>query len=163
VWSVVFLGFHRIASALLARLEADRPDLLKQVLVVDFNPVVLAGLKSRGVLCAYGDLGSPDTLHHLELRPARVMLSTIPDTLLRGTTNLRLLTTFKALAPDAKVLVTAETWQAEQELYATGADAVLVAPRAAAESALGDLLALLEDRPVPSRERGDCSADEVLK
>lgn len=159
---IVLLGFHRIASALLSDLQRTRPDLVKDVLVVDFNPVVLDGLKRRGVACAYGDLAHPDSLQHAGIAGCKVAVCTIPDTLFKGTTNRRLLSVVKGLSPDAKVVVTAETAALERDLLAAGAAAILVPQRAAGASGLADVLALLEGRPPPSSAASAESRDEVL-
>jgi Kef-type K+ transport system membrane component KefB len=147
---VVLLGFHRIASALLHDVEAKRPELLPRLLVIDFNPVVLEGLRRRGVACTYGDLGNPDTLHHAGIHGAKVVVCTIPDTLLKGTSNARLVAHVRTLCPDARILATAESPAAEKALREAGVAAVLVPQRAAASSTLADVVALLEDRPPPS-------------
>jgi hypothetical protein len=159
---IALLGFHRIASAFLHDLEATRPELLKKVLVVDFNPVVLEELRRRGVACAYGDLANPDTLHHVGLEGAEVIVCTIPDTLFKGTNNLRLLANVRGLCPGAKVVATAETAAVEQALLAAGAAAVLVPQRAAGASALSDVLALLDGRRPPSAAASDVLRPEVL-
>ncbi len=160
---IVLLGFHRTASALLHELETTRPDLLPQVHVVDFNPVVLDELRRRGISCAYGDLANPDTLHHAGVASAQVALSSIPDTLLKGTTNRRILGHLKHLCPSAKHVVTAETTSMEQALFADGAAAVLVPYRAAATAALTDVLALLEGREAPSAATRGAVRNEILK
>lgn len=159
--AIALLGFHRIASAFLHDLERLRPDLVKQVLVVDFNPVVLDGLRRRGVACSYGDLANPDSLRHAGLADCRVAVCTIPDTLFKGTTNLRLLTVLSGVAPQAKAIVTAENAAVERDLLAAGAAAVLVPQRVAGSAVLSDVLALLDSRPPPS-SASSAARDEVL-
>jgi Kef-type K+ transport system membrane component KefB len=125
--ALVFLGFYRDASAILHELEAaGGPELLEEVQVIDFNPVVLRELKTRNVASLYGDIASLDTLHHAAIHAARVVTSTITDSMLKGTTNLRLLRLSKKIAPEAAVIVTAETLPAARDLYAAGADYVFV-------------------------------------
>ncbi len=160
---LVLLGFHRTASALLHEIETARPELLPQVLVVDFNPVVLEELRRRGIACAYADLANPDSLHHAGLHHVRIAVCTIPDTLFKGTTNRRLLATVRSLAPEAQVIVTADTAAVEHDLLEGGAAAVLVGPRAGARSVLADVLALLEGRPPLSRAGADEPRREVLR
>jgi len=159
---LVLLGFHRISSALLHEIETARPELLPQVLVVDFNPVVLDELRRRGIACAYADMANPDSLHHAGLHHCRIAVCTIPDTLFKGTTNRRLLAAVRSVAPEAQVIVTADTATAERDLLADGAAAVLVAPRAAARSVLADLIALLDGRPPLSRASAEEPRREVL-
>ena len=161
--SIVLLGFHRVASAFLHDLETTRPDLLEHVHVVDFNPDVLHELHRRGISCAEADLSSPDTLRHVGIGGAKVAVCTIPDTLLKRTTNRRLLAAVRDLCPGAATVGTAETRDTERDLLADGAAAVIVPPRAAAASVLSDVLALLEGRPVPGRDAGDTRRPEVLR
>jgi Trk K+ transport system NAD-binding subunit len=51
---------------------------------------------------------------------------TIPDTILRGTTNEKLLSLSRRLCPQARVIVTANTLQAALNLYQQGADFVFI-------------------------------------
>jgi Kef-type K+ transport system membrane component KefB len=129
---IIFLGFFREASSILQELELNSVrgranPLLKKILVVDFNPVVLEELNRRGIKCIYGDVAHMDTLHHAKIDDAKVIASTIPDAILRGTNNLRLLRQAKRVAPDARVIVASDTIQGALDLYAEGADFVYVA------------------------------------
>ncbi|MDQ3264615.1 MAG: cation:proton antiporter [Myxococcota bacterium] len=123
--SVVLLGFYRIANAFLE--EAARRDqhLLEDLKVVDFNPEMRKRLAAVGVPCVYGDIGNPETLQHAHIEHARVVISTVPDSVLRGTSNAKLLKVLKELCPQARVIVTAETPEQALALYAGGADFVL--------------------------------------
>ncbi len=129
--SIVFLGFYRETSSIFEELErlgrdAGRPDILSDVLVVDFNIRVYTELKQRGVACTYGDLANMDTLHHAQLFGAKVVVSSIQDLLLLGTSNLRLLKVSRRLCPQAQILLTAETIPEALKLYAHGADFVFL-------------------------------------
>ena len=124
--AVVLLGFHRTAYELVAQLEATRPDLMKKLLVVDYNTELLKDLKKRGVAVAFGDLASADTLHHLNLDRTRLIVSTIPDMLLKGTDNLKLAKTCTALAPDAHFVALADHAKHEQRLLEAGAGSVIL-------------------------------------
>jgi Kef-type K+ transport system membrane component KefB len=130
--SIVFLGCFREASSILHEMEsyskeADSDGVLGQVLVVDFNPHVLQGLKERGIRCLYGDIAHMDTLHHAQIHSAKIVACTIPDAILRGTTNLRLLRQARRLCPYAQVMVAADTVSSAVELYEEGADFVYIA------------------------------------
>jgi CPA2 family monovalent cation:H+ antiporter-2 len=48
-------------------------------LVVDLDPIVISGLRARGIPCIYGDASSPEILAHTGLEKARVLLCTVPD------------------------------------------------------------------------------------
>jgi len=123
---VVILGYHRIAPALIERLAETSPELLTTVRVVDYNPEVIKRLKARGIDAIFGDLASLDTLHHAHLEHARVVISTIPDSLLKSTTNAALVRAVRTLAPNARIIVPAEMPEQETVLRAAGADEVIM-------------------------------------
>jgi len=123
---VVLLGFFTEASALVHEYEMARHPMLARLLVIDFNPDVHAELQRRGIACRYGDVASMETLHHAAVHHAKLVVSTIPDTILKGTSNLRLLQQARRLCPHASVVVTANRAAGALELYDAGADFVFV-------------------------------------
>ena len=163
---VVLLGFFTEASALVHEYEMSRHRMLERLLVIDFNPDVHAELKRRGIACKYGDVASMETLHHAEVHEAKLVVSTIPDTILKGTSNLRLLQQARRLCPHASVVVTATRAAAALQLYDAGADFVLV-PRLQSAAQMAKILEeglaegferLREEQIAHIRQR-----DEVLK
>src|SRR5439155_22078712 len=90
------------------------------------NPEVHRKLRAYVVQLLYGDISHPETLHHAGIHEAKVVLSTIPDSILVGTDNLRLIKHIQSLCPHAKIIVTAETPHSALEMYAEGADYVLM-------------------------------------
>ncbi len=122
---IALLGVHRAARALLDRVQATRPDLIKQILAVDFHPETLKSLRAEGIAGRFGDLGSLDTLHHAHLGSARVIVSSIPDVLLKGVDNRGLVKAARALAPQALIIATADRPEQREELLAAGASVVL--------------------------------------
>ncbi len=146
--SVIFLGFFRDASSILYELEKgaeqageEGRDFLSQVLVIDFNPRVMQELRRRGIACTYGDIAHVDTLHHAGMEEAQLVVSSITDDILRGTTNLRLMRNIRRVSPKAKVVVTSEHIKQATELYEEGADFVYV-PRLHSAS---DIAAILKE------------------
>jgi Trk K+ transport system NAD-binding subunit len=136
---IFFLGVSHEGFELLRRLERDGPGTRARVVAVDFNPETLERLEASGIECHYGDITNSDTLRHAGIERASVVVSTIFDYFLQGTDNLRLLRQVRALVPSASVIVTAETPEGAQRLYAEGADYVLV-PAVLAASHLAALL-----------------------
>ena len=98
---IVFLGFARQASSLLEEMIRRDPSVVDRIAVVDFNPEVRDGLEKRRVKVIYGDISHADTLHHANVPEAKVILSTIPDSVLKGTSNIRILRQLRAMAPHA--------------------------------------------------------------
>ena len=127
---VVLLGFFAEASALIHEYEmAGDPEthpMLRRLLVIDFNPHVHAELGRRGIACRYGDVSNMQTLHHADVHDAKLVVSTIPDMILKGTDNLRLLRQARRLCPHARVIVTAMRAGSALALYEAGADYVFV-------------------------------------
>jgi voltage-gated potassium channel Kch len=68
-----------------------------------------------------------DTLHHAHIHSAKVVVCTISDAILRGTTNLRLLRQARRLCPNAQIIAAADTVSSAVELYEQGADFVYIA------------------------------------
>ncbi len=141
---IVFAGFFRDASAILHQFELESTGtsphlLLREILVIDFNPTVLAELKRRHIACLYGDIASMETLHHAAIHSARVFLSTITDDVLKGTTNERLLQKGRKLCPEARVLVASDTIPGALELYEKGADFVFV-PRIHSDHVMAEVI-----------------------
>jgi voltage-gated potassium channel Kch len=123
---IVFLGFSRYASSLLEELLKREKSLKKRIRVIDFNPEVKRELDRRGIANVYGDVSHQDTLHHANVSGAKILLSTIPDTILKGTTNGRLMQQTRMLAPNARLIATAEFFYVARELYEEGAAFVFV-------------------------------------
>ena len=138
---IVLLGFYREASSLLQELRTrhSHEGLKDQVHVVDFNPEAHQELKSMGIPCSYGDISHLDTLRHLELGEAKILISTIADHQLKGTSNLNLLRALKGFAPNAKIIVTAETLESAKAMYAEGA-AYVIMPRLLVGRHLADVI-----------------------
>ena len=121
---ILFLGFFRTASSLLEDMQCHAPDLIKHVAVVDFSPVARAGLIERKVRVVYGDISQRDTLLHAGVEKAEVLICTIPDSLLKGISNEKLVRLLRGLNPTAKIIATAEVLSQVEVLLAAGADYV---------------------------------------
>jgi Kef-type K+ transport system membrane component KefB len=150
---LVFLGFFRVASSLLreilekeAQNGATNGGLTEKIAVIDFNPEVHAKLRAHGIKAIYGDVSHMDTLHHAGIHEAKVAISTIPDNLLTGTNNLKMIRQVRQLCPHAKVVVTAESPARALEMYAAGADYVFLPRVLAAQHLLSVIELLLQDQ-----------------
>ena len=123
---VFILGFSWTASSLLEEMTRHTPALLPEVMVVDFNPVVHRELKRRQIAGVYGDITQKETLLHVGVGEAEIIVCTIPNTLLKGMNNLRLLQLLREINKSAKIIVHAELFEDVGKLYAAGADYVSV-------------------------------------
>jgi Kef-type K+ transport system membrane component KefB len=123
---VVILGFFRAASALLSEIERRNPGFLDQLTVIDFNPNVFRTLADRGLHVIYGDISNVDTLVHAGVGKAELIILSVPDSLLKGADNEKLVRHVRTLNPAAKIVATADLLADVADLYAAGADYVTV-------------------------------------
>jgi len=125
---VCLLGFSWTASSLIEEINRRQPDLLQDLVVVDFNPNVYEQLRQRGIHVVYGDITRRDVLHHSGVTEAEIVVCTLPNMVLKGADNLKMLRQIRELNPDAQIVVHAELLADIPILYAAGASYVS-APR----------------------------------
>jgi Kef-type K+ transport system membrane component KefB len=123
---IVILGFFRAASALISQIERQNQSLLEQISVIDFNPLVFRTLSDRGMHVIYGDISNVDTLVHAGIGKAEIIILSVPDFLLVGADNEKLVRHVRALNPDARIVATADLLSGVADLYEAGADYVTV-------------------------------------
>lgn len=162
---IVFVGFWRQASSVLHELLARDASLAASISVIDFNPQVRDELTRRGIANIYGDVSHADTLHHANAGHGEVLVCTLPDSVLRGTTNLRLLRQLRTMAPHARVIVTSDSLRDARVLYAEGAAFVYI-PRIMGAAGLAAVVAEAMRGDVPERRDAALSAlrsrDEII-
>jgi Kef-type K+ transport system membrane component KefB len=121
---ICLLGFSWTASSLLEEISRERSDLLPEIVIVDFNPNVYEKLRQRGLRVVYGDITQRDTLHHAGVSHAEVIICSLPNMVLKGADNLKMLRQLRELNPDAHIVVHAELLSDVPKLYAAGASFV---------------------------------------
>jgi Kef-type K+ transport system membrane component KefB len=144
-YPIVLLGFHRGAEAFIDCVSQNRRELLPKILVIDFNPEVLNKLNAQKVHAIFGDISSVDTLTHTHVETAKIVISSIPDMMLKGTSNLWLVKTCRHLAPEAAIVATAETREQAEELKVAGAHKVILPYYLLGQSLLDYVQEELED------------------
>lgn len=125
-YPIIILGFHRGARAFIEELKIMNTNLLKKILVIDYNIEVLKELSRHGIKGIFGDISSAETLRHAHIKHAVMILSTVPDLLLKGTSNIQLTKICKQIAPDAIIYATADTQEQIVDLQKAGADHVVL-------------------------------------
>jgi hypothetical protein len=153
--AIQILGFFWTASSLLEEFARRAPDLLKDVSVVDFNPHVNEELRRRGIPVIYGDISQRDTLAHAGVDQARIIVCTIPNALLKGTSNLRLVQQLRELNPTARIIAHAELFEDIPRLYAAGANFVSVPRLIEAQELCAAVQAARENRLEAKRRELD--------
>jgi Kef-type K+ transport system membrane component KefB len=123
---IIILGYHRVAAALLQDIARQRPDLLPEIAVLDINVQTHGSLRKQGVRVIYGSAGNPEALRHAGVEHAELIISTIADELLRGTSNEAITRAIRTLTKDAIVFACATRPINADELYAAGASYVFM-------------------------------------
>ncbi|MCB1140085.1 MAG: NAD-binding protein, partial [Leptospiraceae bacterium] len=90
------------------------------------NPAFRKELENRGFHWEYGDLANPDSLSHLGIHDARLVLVTVSDVFLKGTTTKRLLSRLREINPGANHVMVADEPSDFQNLKEMGAAHVLI-------------------------------------
>ncbi len=135
--AVVF-GYHRLGERFVRALKR----LGLKLLVIDFDPEIIAKLRRLNIPCLYGDASDLDMHERANLKNARLVISTIPDV----SDNLMLLKDLKRQGTPVPVYVTATTWEDTRTLYDAGADYVIF-PHYLSGEYFSDLLAKLGQNP----------------
>jgi Kef-type K+ transport system membrane component KefB len=125
---ICLLGFSWTASSLIEEIRREQPSLLAEITVVDFNPAVHSRLRERGVRAIYGDITQRDVLINAGLAESEIIICSLPNMVLRGANNLKILRQIRELNPSAHIVVHAELLSDIPALYAAGANYVS-APR----------------------------------
>lgn len=140
-YPIIVLGYHRGAKAFLDTLKEMSPGMLSKVMVIDYNLEVLKELTNQGVKGMFGDISSAETLHHAHIDKAAMIVSTIPDFLLKGTSNYQLVKICRELAPEAVIYATSDSPEQIAELEVAGANHVIL-PYSLAGKALAQEIAV---------------------
>ncbi len=140
---ILILGCHRVGSSLVHNLTEDG----RAFRVLDFNPEVLTRLKQKGIAASYVDISHFDALEQAGIESASVIISTVSNDFLRGTTNLAILKYLRSRNVTASVILSSNSIEEALRMYREGADFVIMPRVLAAEhierilehSRLGDL------------------------
>jgi len=124
--TIFLLGFYWTASSLLEEIARTAPDLDGQLAVIDFNPHVNEELRKRRIPVIYGDISHRETLVHAGIDKAEVIVCCLSNTVLKGTSNLRLLREIREINPHAKIIMHADLLADVPRLYRAGANYVSV-------------------------------------
>lgn len=130
--SILLVGCDRMGSIVLRELTKESK---KEILVLDYNPEIIAALRNKKISCVYGDVKSPDMLENFDLKNLKKVISTVPDI----DDGLVILEKIKKHNKDIVVILTAHSLDDALELYHHGADYVMV-PRFTAGEVVSNIL-----------------------
>lgn len=145
---ITILGYHRGAQALIEFVSLRRPELLSDILVIDFNLETVRELEARNIAHHYGDISHVDTLLHAGIENTRIIISSIPDLLLKGTSNQKIVRLCRQLNSTAFIVANADLNSQINELKNAGANEVILPYFEAAAHLTEVLLALAETKDI---------------
>lgn len=152
---IVVLGFFQNTEALALEIGKRAPELLDRMLVVDFNLKNHRKIAAHGLRVTYGDISNPETLRHFGLHDTKVVLSTIGNAFLRGTSNEQLLAQVRSINPEIKFIATAASREIAEQFRSAGAFATICPPAEAAPAYLVALEAALDHSALPAEDDSD--------
>jgi Kef-type K+ transport system membrane component KefB/Trk K+ transport system NAD-binding subunit len=110
----ILIGCHRSGEIILARMKKIFGENL---IVVDFSPDVIDKLQKEGIPSLYGDMTDPEVYEQLNLKEAKIVVSTIRDI----DDNLALLDIMNQAGSKAAVIISAADNAEALKLYEKGA------------------------------------------
>jgi Kef-type K+ transport system membrane component KefB len=159
---VVILGFHRVAAALLHEIAVEHPELLPSIQVVDFNVAVHDQIRSTGVSVTYGDISNAATLHHSGIEDAELVISTVPDELLKKTSNADIARMVRSMNERAMIITLATRLSDVHAQLAAGSTDVFVASVETARAIVPALQAVLAGE-LPGHVEARASIHDALR
>jgi Kef-type K+ transport system membrane component KefB len=115
-YDLILLGYSRLGFNLVKAFNLVN----KKYLVVDYNPITIMNLSKKGIACVYGDVNDAEFLKSINLKAAKMIVSTIPD----YGANVNVL---KAITgTDITFIATSNQVHNALELYKYGADYVIM-------------------------------------
>ncbi len=115
---VILIGYDRLGYGILRTLLKMKKDFI----IVDYNPDIISRLIEHGIPCIYGDISDPETIEELNLKHAKMIISTAPNV----NDNLFLIEKGKSINKNLVIIVTAQTVEEALDLYKAGADYVIL-------------------------------------
>ncbi|MEA3430592.1 MAG: cation:proton antiporter [Nanoarchaeota archaeon] len=115
---VILVGYNRTGYSIVNTLKKTK----KSFLVVDYNPEVVKTLIEKKVPCIYGDIGDTEIVERMNLKKAKLIISTIDDHM----DNKLLIRHAKKANKKLLVFVVAAHVRDALELYDFGADYVIL-------------------------------------
>jgi len=136
---IILIGYHRIGRIIFETLKKNG----EKVAIIDYDPRRIEELIEQGVNCTYGDAVDHDIVEQLNLKQAKMVISTID----KFEESELILKTYREINRRLKFIVTAGNAEEALELYEAGADLVIV-PSLISGDYLAYLLKRLKNKEV---------------
>ena len=113
---IVLCGHNRIGYSILRKMRSNK----KNILVVDYNPEIIASTARRGFHCIYGEVDDEEIIEKMNLKGLKLLISTVPG--MRE--NLLLIQKTRSVNKKARIIATSQSTDDALRLYRAGADYV---------------------------------------
>jgi Kef-type K+ transport system membrane component KefB/voltage-gated potassium channel Kch len=160
---IVVLGFHRVGFALLQDISRQHPDWLRDIMVVDINVHTHVAIREFGARVVYGDAGNPETLRHAHVDTCELVISTVPDELLKRTSNEAIVRAVRAVSPSVTIFACASRADRVAQLYEAGATYVYIPSVETANGVLSAAAAALSDQLAAFRARREAACGPLTE
>ena len=114
--TIVLCGHNRIGYSILRKMRSNK----KSILVVDYNPEIIASTARRGFHCIYGEVDDEEIIEKMNLKGLKLLISTVPGM----HENLLLIKKTRAVNKKARIIATSQSTDDALKLYKAGADYV---------------------------------------
>lgn len=142
--TITILGYHRGAHALIHCFSQIKPEILNKIQVIDFNSEYRKELTNLGVKFIISDISSSEALEHAHIRHSVMIVSTIPDFLLKGTDNEKIVRICRLLAPNAFIYANADYVNQIDKMLNAGANQVILPYAIAGEMIANEIINMEE-------------------
>ena len=115
---VILVGCDRLGYGIFNTLKK----LKKSFIVVDYNPEIVRDLIKKKIPVMYGDIGDLEILRRLDLKEAKIIVSTAPN----KDDSLLLLKKTREVNSKAIIMLTSGSVEEALDLYRAGADYVIL-------------------------------------
>lgn len=136
---IILCGHNRIGYSILRHLASVQ----EKVMIVDYNPEVIAKLVEEGRHCLYGDVTDEEIIERMHLSRIRMLISTVPGL----QDSIHLIKKVHAANKKAMVIVTAADIESALQLYVEGATYVIM-PHFLGGEHVGKMISQLQNKPV---------------
>ncbi len=136
---IIIIGAHRMASRIIEVLKEKKKDFV----VLDFNPERVKQLMKEGVNCIYGDYGNIHVLESLNIRKAKMLISTVPNI----QDNIRLIKIARLVNKNLMTIIDTHSAMDALSLYREGVDFVIF-PEYLAGQKVADYLTHLDSKGI---------------
>lgn len=117
VFDVILIGYEHLGKNILRKFRKMK----NSVLVIDYNPEIIARLITQKIDCLFADVEDPDVFFDLELKHTKMVISSLKS----HDINIELINKVRKINPKCIIIVLGDERDPSLNLYAQGATYVI--------------------------------------